>query len=235
MDFGLLTTITGLGIADAINVCAIAVLTMVLVAILIQHPDKRKKVLYSGLMFSLAVFIMYFGYGVIIYTLFKGVAELIQGASSFIYKIFIILIMIAGALNIKDFFMYRKGSFATEMPIFLRAKVKRIIEKITSPAGAFIVGLGVTLFLLPCTMMPLFGAINKLSESGYTFIQSIPWLIYYNFLFIIPMLIITFIIYLGFKRVEEVSGWKERNIKILHLIAGILLFLVGLALLIGWI
>ena len=40
--------------------------------------------------------------------------------------------------------------------------------------------------------------------------------------------------YYGFSKVSDVSGWKERNIKRLHLVAGILLFLVGLALLIGW-
>ncbi|MBU2104190.1 MAG: hypothetical protein KKF67_00225 [Nanoarchaeota archaeon] len=49
------------------------------------------------------------------------------------------------------------------------------------------------------------------------------------------MLIIVGIIYFGFRKVDEVSGWKERNIKRLHLIAGILLFLVGVGLLVGWI
>jgi mannose/fructose/N-acetylgalactosamine-specific phosphotransferase system component IIC len=48
------------------------------------------------------------------------------------------------------------------------------------------------------------------------------------------MLIIVGIVYFGFSQVEEVSGWKERNIKRLHLIAGILLFAVGFALLMGW-
>jgi hypothetical protein len=51
---------------------------------------------------------------------------------------------------------------------------------------------------------------------------------------VLAMLAITTIIYLGFARVQDVSGWKERNIKKLHLVAGILLFLVGLALLMGW-
>jgi hypothetical protein len=48
------------------------------------------------------------------------------------------------------------------------------------------------------------------------------------------MIIIVFIIYFSFARVEDVSGWKDKNIKILHLIAGILLFLVGISLLMGW-
>jgi len=48
------------------------------------------------------------------------------------------------------------------------------------------------------------------------------------------MIIIVGIVYWGFAKIDEVSGWKERNIRMLHLIAGSLLFLVGLALLMGW-
>jgi len=48
------------------------------------------------------------------------------------------------------------------------------------------------------------------------------------------MIIITALVYIGYTKVEDVSGWKERNIKYLHLIAGLLLFFVGLSLLMGW-
>ena len=140
--------------------------------------------------------------------------------------------MILGALNIKDFFDYKAGSLATEMPLFMRPKVKRIINKITSPWGAFIIGFLVTIFLLPCTIGPYIIASGILSPLGI--LKAIPWLLYYNLIFVLPMLIITLIIYWGFAQVQEVSGWKQRNIKRLHLVAGILLFLTGLALLMGW-
>jgi len=42
------------------------------------------------------------------------------------------------------------------------------------------------------------------------------------------MVAITIIIYIGYSSVEKVSGWKEKNIKILHLIAGILMCLIGI-------
>jgi len=48
------------------------------------------------------------------------------------------------------------------------------------------------------------------------------------------MIAIVGLIYYGFAKVEEVSGWKERNIRILHLVAGVLLFLVGFGLMMGW-
>jgi hypothetical protein len=49
------------------------------------------------------------------------------------------------------------------------------------------------------------------------------------------MLVITFFVYKGIAKVEDVSGWKEKNIKYLHLIAGIIMFLLGLAMFFGWV
>jgi cytochrome c biogenesis protein CcdA len=223
--------ITLLALADSVNPCAIAVLAMILITILIQNPEKKKRVLYAGLAFISAVFIGYIFYGLILVQFFKIFAEFLGNSSGYVYNGLAILAMILGALNIKDFFLYKKGSFATEMPIFLRPKVKRIIEKATSISGAFAIGFLVTLFLLPCTIGPYIVASGLI--SGLKFIQTIPWLLYYNIIFLIPMIIIVLIVYFGFARVEDVSGWKEKNIRKLHLFAGILLFLVGLFLLTG--
>lgn len=224
--------ITALALADSVNPCAIAVLTMVLVSILVENPGKKRNVLLAGLAFISSVFIGYLFYGTVIIHFFKIFATFLRENSLYIYKGLAILAMILGGLNIKDYFNYKKGSFGTEMPLFMRAKVKKIIKKITSPSGAFIIGFVVTLFLLPCTMGPYIIASGLLSELG--FLGALPWLMYYNLLFVFPMLIIVLLVYFGFKKVDEVSGWKERNIKKLHLIAGILLFLVGVALLNGW-
>ena len=226
------TKITTLALADSVNPCAIAVLTMVLVAILIQNPDKKKKVLQAGLAFTISIYIGYLFYGVILIQLFRTFAEFLRENSFYIYNGLGIFAMIIGALNIKDYFMYKPGGIATEMPIFMRPKAKRIIQKITSPSGAFIIGFLVTIFLLPCTIGPYIIASGLLSEV--CMLCALAWLLYYNLLFIIPMLVIVGIVYYGFAKVEQVSGWKEKNIRILHLIAGILLFLVGVGLLMGW-
>lgn len=225
--------ITGLALADSVNPCAIAVLTMVLVSILIENPEKKKKVLYAGFAFIASVFTGYLVYGTIIVQFFRLFAEFLLVNSVYVYKGLAILAMVLGGLNIKDYFNYKKGSFATEMPLFMRPKVKKIINKITTAKGAFLIGFIVTLFLLPCTMGPYIVASGLLADLGM--IGALPWLIYYNILFILPMASIVVIVHFGFKEVEEVSGWKERNIKKLHLIAGILLFAIGLALVNGWI
>ena len=229
INFARMTT---LALADSVNPCAIAVLTMVLVSILIQNPNKKKKVLYAGLAFISAIFIGYLFYGLVIIQFFQSFATILRENSTYIYNGLAIFAMILGALNIKDYFYYQPGGIATEMPLSLRPKVKELIKKITSPRGAFIIGFLVTIFLLPCTIGPYIVASGLLSELGV--IQAIPWLLYYNLLFVIPMIAIVALVYLGFEKIDDISGWKERNIKRLHLIAGSLLFLVGLSLLIGW-
>jgi len=224
--------ITGYALADSVNPCEIAVLAMVLMTILIQNPEKRKRVLSAGLSFSLAVYIGYTFYALILYQIFHSAAAFFAENSQTFKIAFSFLAIIIGTLNIKDFFFYKKGSFATEMPIWMRPKVKKIIDKITSPLGAFLIGFFVTLFLLPCTAGPLILATGRLSDL--TILSAIPWLLYYNLIFILPMIAITLIVFVGFKEVDEIAGWKERNIKKLHLISGILLFAVGISILFGW-
>ncbi len=223
--------ITSLALADSVNPCAIAVLTMVLIAIMMQNPNKRKKVLFGGIAFIASVYIAYLFYGIVIVQFFKTFAEFMRQNSTYIYDGLAILAMIIGGLNIKDYFFYKPGGIATEMPIWMRPTVKKIIKDITSTKGAFIIGFLVSIFLLPCTIGPYIIASGLLSELGT--LKALPWLLYYNLIFVIPMIIVVTLVYFGFKKVDEVSGWKERNIKLLHLIAGSLLFLVGLALLLG--
>jgi len=227
-----LIRITTLALADSVNPCAIAVLTMVLVTILIQNPDKKKKVLFGGMFFVLSVYIAYLFYGLVIIQFFKTFAEIMRENSFYINTGLATLAMIIGALNIKDFFMYKPGGLATEMPIWMRPTAKKVIKNIASPKGAFVIGFLVSIFLLPCTIGPYIIASGLLAELGT--LGAVPWLLYYNLLFVLPMIAIVGLIYYGFAKVEEVSGWKERNIRILHLVAGVLLFLVGFGLMMGW-
>jgi cytochrome c biogenesis protein CcdA len=141
--------------------------------------------------------------------------------------------MLIGGLQIKDFFFYKQGSFATEMPIWMRPRAKKIIQKITSPIGAFLTGFVITLFLSPCTMTPLLIATQYLSQLGL--IAALPWLLYFNFVIVLPLIAITLIIYKGFATAESIAQWKEKNVRILHLIAGLALLSIGIAFLMNWI
>jgi len=160
-----LPAVITLALADSVNPCELAVLFMVLIAIMMYNPNKKSKVLLAGLAFTLSVFVMYFIYGAIIITLFTGLKEVLSELSKYIYVFFGFLAIALGLLGIKDFIAYRPGTIGTEMPLMLRPKVKKIISKITSVKGAFLTGIFVTLFLLPCTIGPYFVFGSLISQS----------------------------------------------------------------------
>ena len=221
-----------LAIVNAMNPCALAALVMVLISILIANEDKRHKVLLGGLMFTLAVFIGYFIYGIIILQLFRSFADFTSSIAVYVKDGLAVLAILLGAFNIKDYIRYKPGGIATEMPLILRPRVNQIIKAITSPKGAFVAGILVTLFLLPCTMGPYLIALGNLSSGGAsTLLSAIPYLLLYNLIFIIPMIIITIVTYFGFSSAEKVGEWRDRNIKKIHLAAGIILVVLGIAIL----
>ena len=225
-----LAKIISLATVDAINPCALAVLTLILLTILTYSPKKKKDVLLAGLFFSLAVFVMYLFYGLVIIKSF----QLIQALTSIrllLYKILGGVAIIIGILNIKDFIKYKPGGFLTEMPLWLRPKMQNFLFKVTSPKGAFVIGALVTLFLLPCTIGPYI--ITGGILSSLVLIKTIPWLLLYNIIFILPMITITIVCYVGFTTVENVSGWKNKNIRYLHLTSGLIIFSLGLAMILG--
>ena len=110
--------------------------------------------------------------------------------------------------------------------------MKDIIKEITTVKGAFLVGFLVSLFLLPCTSGPylaILGLLAEVTSRNYAYML----LILYNFIFVLPMLLITLAIYFGFTTTEKAEEWRTKKLKVLHLIGGIILLLLGVGMLIA--
>jgi len=220
-----------LALLDAVNPCAIAVLLILLTAILTKYPKRKNKALLAGALFSGAILISYFAIGALIIFGFKSASSAASFSQSWLYKALGVIAIIIGVFNLKDWFKLGAGGFVMEVPFSWRPKMKQIINSITSPAGAFLIGLIVSFFLLPCTSGPYFVASGLLSRIGWQ--VALPWLFYYNLIFIAPMVLITLGIYAGFASVEKISSWREQNINRLHLFSGLILIALGLSLVLG--
>ncbi|MFA7209771.1 MAG: cytochrome c biogenesis protein [Parcubacteria group bacterium] len=211
-------------LVDAINPCAFAVLIL-LVATVISSKG-RKEGLLSGLLFSLSVFISYFLMGLGIYKAI-GAFNLPQIFSIVIGGIAILI----GLANLKDFFWYGKG-FVMEVPFGWRPKMQSIIKKVTSPLGAMGAGFVVSLFLLPCTSGPYIVILGLLAQRE-DLARSVILLAIYNLIFILPMVVITIGMYFGI-RAKRLEGWRQRNIRLLHLVAGAIMLFIGVYLIHNW-
>lgn len=225
-----MTKVLGLALADSVNPCAISVLLLMLVAITTYNPKDRKQILFSAGAFILAVVVMYMLYGFLIIKAFQFLQS-ITVIKNYLYKGLGLVALILGLLEIKDFIKYKPGGVATEMPMFLRPKVQTVISKITSPVGAFGLGLFVTLFLLPCTIGPYVILGGMLSTLDY--LKASPYLLAYNLIFVLPMIVISFVVYFGTKNIEDISDWKNDNVRKMHLISGILMSILGIVMIFG--
>lgn len=220
-----LSKIISLGVADSVNPCTLGILSIMLVAILTYNPKKKRNVLFAGLAFTTSVYLMYLLYGIVIVKFFQ-IAQFLTVISSWLYKILGFGAIVLGVLDIKNFIQNK--SACTVVP-----KIGDRLKNITSPTGAFVIGAFVTIFLLPCTIGPYIILTGMLSVLEI--IAALPLLLFYNLLFVLPMLLITVIIFAGLSTIEDVTAWQTRNMKYLTLISGLIMLILGVALLMGWI
>jgi len=215
---------------DAINPCAFAVLIILMTAAL-SITDK-KRVLKFGLAFTASIYISYFLMGLGLFSALQ-----VSGTSHTFYIIVTILAVIIGLLNIKDYFWYGKG-FLMEVPLSWRPAMKKILNSATTPFGAFIAGLAVSLFELPCTGGPYIVILGLLAKE-VTRSVGFSYLLLYNLVFISPLIILSIIIYKGLSTTEKLEKIRQEKIKTLHLIAGILMLIIAgimvLSMIKGWV
>lgn len=185
----------------------------------ISHSHSRRAFI-SGMAFILSVFISYYLLG---FGLFTAISSTnVSGAILLALGIFVIVL---GVWNIKDFLCYDKG-YNVEIPRSWRPLLKRILGAVSSPVGAFLAGFIVCLFELPCTGGPylfilgLLGDQNTRSEAAFL-------LLYYNFIFVLPLIVINCLVFWGASMLEAVGSWKDKYIRYLHLFAGIVLIGLG--------
>ncbi|MEI6426353.1 MAG: cytochrome c biogenesis CcdA family protein [Candidatus Absconditabacteria bacterium] len=208
-------------LSDSINPCAFAVMLLLLSSILTKHKSKRKTIL-AGLMFALAVFSTYLAMGI---GLFSALASTTN--TTILKTVVGILGIVVGLANLKDYFWYGKV-FVMEVPFSWRPKMADLIDRVSSPWGAFFVGILVSLFLLPCSSGPYFTILGYLSSQSKALTDwGYIYLIVYNLIFVLPMVVVAVLVSFGFSTVDKLAKIKHMNTKLIHLIVGLLMLGLG--------
>ncbi len=57
------------------------------------------------------------------------------------------------------------------------------------------------------------------------------WLVLYNLVFVLPMIAITAAVYFGLTTAEKAEAWRTGHLQSLHLVAGTIILLLGIAML----
>jgi len=219
----------GAALVDSINPCTLAVMAMLLAVIIVS--EGRKKALLAGIAFTATVFVMYllFGLGIL-----KAITT--TGLTEIFFTVVTVGALVLAIMEINAYFNYKPGFFAVEMPMFLRPYAKEAISKATSLPGVVAAAIFCSIFLLPCSSGPYLMVLGLLAKEVSTL--HLMYLVVYNLFFILPMIMITALVVAGYATVQKISETREKYIRTIHLISGILLlglFFLMLAHLLGYI
>jgi cytochrome c biogenesis protein CcdA len=217
-----------LALIDAINPCAFGVLIFLMISLLKTGSSRRA--LKYGLIYSFVVFIVYFFAGL-------GIFKVIQSLSILrrdIYLFAAIIVFIFAFLEFIDF--YRAGKSDKKSILKIPLNVKPLLEN-TAKKGTLIgiitLGVLVSLFELPCTGGVYLGTLSSLATiNALPYYHFLGYLLVYNIIFIIPLIVITFMVYKGTSP-EILQRWTNSEKRWMKLAAGIVLLLIGIYLLIN--
>lgn len=213
-------TITVAGLIDSISPCSIAILVF-LVGARVLVANQKKRALKVGLVFCLSVFLAYFMFGLGLFTVVQ-----LSGFSNVFSLLVGVIAVLAGILYLKDVFWQGKGGFALEVPRTLKPLLMKLLKGVTNPFGAFVMGFVVCLFEVPCTGGPYLFILGLMTDSA-TKIQAIPLLLYYNFIFVLPLIIICLLLYSNFFSIRKIREWNERNRLLLRFVGGFTMMALG--------
>ena len=212
-----LGTVITTAVIDSINPCAIGVLIL-LISVMIAFRTKKELLIY-GFIYIAAVYVTYLSAGLgILYFLTIIPLRISEYISIAVGS----LIVIAGLIEIKDFFWYGEG-ITLSIPQERAKQIHNMAKKITLPAvitlGAFVAGVE-----LPCTGGPYLAILLVLSQN-FNFIAFL-LLLFYNVIFVMPLVVILLMVHFGYK-IQHLKRWKQTNRIYMRLATGIILILLG--------
>jgi cytochrome c biogenesis protein CcdA len=218
--------ITVAGLVDGINPCAIGMMVMLL-GYLLVFAKKPERVLKTGLLYVGTVFATYLVVGLGLYS-FVSQFDLTGGAKVLNWIIGGVL-SIAGLIQFKDFLGIEGGPHL-RIPTASKERLQSMVEKVNYPM-TIALGVLVTLLETPCSLPIYVGTATILSQSGMAFPLVMGYFLYYNFLFVLPLIVVLVIMWRG-KRLVEMKEWEHKAKRWMHLALAIVLLGMGVWLLV---
>lgn len=225
-----LGTVLLTGLIDGINPCAIGMI-LFLLGYLVLFARQRKRLMPTGILYILFVFLTYFIMGI---AFFAAISALIvnpvyYSVSAIINLVFGLILILAGLINLKDYFWYGKG-LILRIPESIGPKLQSLVEKVSYPA-VIMLAILVTIFEAPCSLPLYLGTVRVISLAGVGRATEIFYLILYNLMFILPLIVAFLIVKFG----RDLAQIKEKEHELkpwMKLIMAGALIILGIALIV---
>lgn len=229
--FTILTVVAG-GLVDGINPCAFA--TLIFFIAYMEKVKRRKKDMLSiGISFSTGVFIGYLFIGVGLMEFYYGI-EGIGAVSRYVYLFTGIFALVFAAFNVYDYFRIgREEKTVLQLPKFLKKRRGRLIRTLTGDRHimilavlAFITGLGISMLEFVCTGQVLFPIMAVIKSASAMKMTALGYLLLYNTMFIMPLLIILALFYTGYSS-EKLGEMQKRRHGMVKILTAVVLTVIG--------
>lgn len=135
----------------------------------------------------------------------------------------------AGLINIAEVLLKRE-IFTLAIPVSQKGAIDRYIKKASVPS-AIVLGALVSMVELPCTG-GIYLAILGLLGDRMTLVEGIPYLLLYNLIFILPLILILIIMYWG-GTPERLETFRSGGKRWVRLVMGIVMVALGALMLTG--
>lgn len=214
----LLPLVSVAALIDSINPCAFSILLLT-IAFLFTIGKVRSKILEIGGAYIAGIFTVYIfiGLGIL------GTLHLFN-TPHFMAKVGASVLILWGVLNLINEF-FPSFPIKLKIPSFAKGRIAELIEN-GSGIAAFLLGILVGLCEFPCTGGPYLMVLGLLHDSA-TYAKGLAYLVYYNALFILPLVLILF---MASERsvLQKVEQWKGAHMKEMRLWSGIIMVGLGI-------
>ncbi len=226
-SLGILTVVSA-GLIDGINPCAFATLIF-FISYLTMVGRKRQEIFWVGMGFSGAVFATYLlvGFGILSFIQHFSFLPLF---SRIVYVITLVGALILGAYSLYDYIKLKRGQSSEmklQLPDFLKKQIHRTIrEKSRSTRylfSAVTAGFVISLLEFTCTGQVYLPTILFVTNIPSLKLSATFYLVLYNLMFIMPLLIIFGVVYWGVSS-EQLAFFLQKRVSAIKLATSLLFF-----------
>ncbi len=203
---------------DSINPCAFGILLLT-IAFLFSLQKTRASILKIGGVYILGLFTVYLLIGL-------GILQALHlfNTPHFMAKVGAALLVALGGINLINQF-FPSFPIKLRIPQAAHNKMASLMNKASLPA-VFLLGVLVGLCEFPCTGGPYLMVLGLLHDKA-TYLSGVSYLLFYNLIFILPLVIIL-LIASNDALLEKVNAWKKSETKHMRLWGGIAMVVLGL-------
>ena len=204
---------------DSINPCAFSILILT-IAFLFSLGRLRSSVLEIGSFYILGIFLVYMLIGL-------GLLQVLHlfDTPHFMAKVGASLLIALGLINLGNH-LFPAFPVKLKIPHAAHNKMAGLMEKASLPSALALGGL-VGLCEFPCTGGPYLMVVGLLHDQT-TFGAGLGYLVLYNVIFALPLVIIL-LIASDKALLEKVEAWKKRSTRAVRLWSGSAMVALGLA------